>query len=340
MFKIINCVLVFFVILSLGSCASRANSAPEWVTNPESLYSSKEFLFAVGSGASKKSAENDALSLLARSIQQNIVTTSDTRKTFAGSDSDGFSSSYDHSASVTSVSQIKDIPGVSFPQSWIAPNSTAYVLAVLNREEAGRFYRQKINDLSVVIGKEIVFASENEGTFGALFALRNASEAAWENQGYIEVLAGIHPDMYRLINLDYVSPQAVDVLVARQQEKIHVEVEVEGDSNNRLGSILDSAIASIGITSAPKSDEKLGYILRGQASMEPLKHDSKYEYVRFVMNVELLDKATDKTLLSFSKNGREAHVSYNEAVQRAYRTIEEVLKKEFVPQLNKFAQEK
>lgn len=339
MSKIINCFVVVLSVLTLLGCASKPEPAPEWVTNPESLYNSKEYLFVVGSGASKKSAENDALSLLARSIQQNIVATSDSRKTLAGSDFDGFQSSYDHAASVTTVSQIKDIPGVSFPQSWIASNSTAYVLAVLKREEAGRFYRQKINDLSVVIGKEIVFASENEGTFGALFALRNASEAAWENQGYIEVLAGIHPDMYRLISLDYVSPQAVDVLVARQQEKIHVEVDVEGDSNNRLGSILDSAIASIGITSAPKSNEKLGYILRGQASMEPLKHDSKYEYVRFVMNVELLDKATNKTLLSFSKHGREAHVSYDEAVQRAYRTIEDVLKKEFVPQLNKFAQD-
>ena len=66
--------------------------------------------------------------------------------------------------------------------------------------------------------------------------------------------------------------------------------------------------------------------------MNELQFDTKYEYARFVLDVDLLEKASGKLLFPYSKNGREAHVSYSEAVQRAYRTLEDVLKKDFLSQ--------
>ena len=70
--------------------------------------------------------------------------------------------------------------------------------------------------------------------------------------------------------------------------------------------------------------------------MEALDHDNKYEYVRFVIDIDLIEKETGKTLFPYSKNGREAHVTYEEAKQRAYRTLEDILEDEFVPQFVDF----
>ena len=72
---------VTLLVVTLWSCAS-SNVAPEWVTNPESVYDSKEYLWAVGSGADRKEAENDALALLVRSIQQNVVSTTEANQRF------------------------------------------------------------------------------------------------------------------------------------------------------------------------------------------------------------------------------------------------------------------
>lgn len=337
MFKM-NCMVALgLFVVSLWGCASSSSVAPEWVVNPDGVYDSDAYLWAVGSGDDRKSAENDALSLLVRSIQQNVVATTDSTKVLSGSNQEGFQSSYDHLASVATVSNIKDVPGVSFPRSWIAGNGTVYMLALLNRQEAGRFYRQKIEDLTAVVESEILFAAGREGSIEALAALGNAVSKAWESQGYIDMLAGVHPDMYRMVSLDYVSAQAVETLAERHRDKVHVAVVVEGDSNNRVEAILQGALSSLGLKSAPDGGVN-GYLLGGEISMEPLDNGGKYEYVRFVANVELREQSTGNTLVSYSKNGREAHLSQREAVQRAYRTIEDALTKEFVPQLRDFLQ--
>ena len=126
--------------------------------------------------------------LLVRSIQQNVLATTESNKNLSGNESAGYNMHYDYSGSVITTSSIKEIPGVTFSQTWIASNGTVYTLALLNRQEAGRYYRQKIADLSAVVESEIVFATAHSGTFAALRALQNAVETAWENQGYIDTL--------------------------------------------------------------------------------------------------------------------------------------------------------
>lgn len=339
MFKMNFVVALGLLLVSLWGCASTSSVAPEWVTNPDGVYDSDVYLWAVGSGSNRKIAENDALSLLVRSIQQTVASTTEASKKVAGNDAEGFAVDYDFAGQVATASSIKDVPGVSFPQSWVAGNGTVYMLALLNREEAGRFYRQKISDLSAVVESELLFASSNEGTFEALAALRAAATAAGEQQGYIDMLAGIHPDLYRIVSLDYVSVPAVEALERRHQEKIQIAVEVAGDSNGRVAAILEGVLTDNGLKVAKGAAAKSArYLLQGTVVMEPRKNDSKYHYVRFVANVNLHDLNAGKTLFPYSKNGREAHVTHEEAVQRAYRTIENTLRKEFVPQLWDFLQ--
>lgn len=323
------CVLLVSILLG---CASASSAAPEWVTAPESTYNSNEYLVVVGSGDDKKEAENDALSLLARSIQQNVVATTESNKTFAGNESTGYNTNYDYSGTVIATSTIKEIPGVTFPQTWIAKNGTVYTLALLNRQEAGNFYRQKISDLAAIVESEIVFANSNKGTFAALSALQNAVQTAWENQAYLDTLAGINSTMYRFVTLEYGSARAVEVLATRQKENIVVAVDIEGDSNGRISAVLETILADLGLKVAEPSDATAAYLFRGKVTMNELQFDTKYEYARFVLDVDLLEKASGKLLFPYSKNGREAHVSYSEAVQRAYRTLEDVLKKDFLSQ--------
>ena len=73
MFKMSFFAGLFLCMLFFVGCVSSA-SAPEWVTNPDEVLDSKVYLWAVGSGADRKAAESDALSLLVRSIQLPPVT--------------------------------------------------------------------------------------------------------------------------------------------------------------------------------------------------------------------------------------------------------------------------
>lgn len=334
--KLLNGIIGIFLVTILFSCASSSNVAPEWVTNPESAYNSNEYLWAVGSGADRKNAENDALALLVRSIQQNVVTTTEANQRFAGNEEAGYDMNYDYSSSVLTASSIQEIPGITFPQTWIAGNGTVYTLALLNRQETGRYYRQKIADLTAVVESEIVYATANKGTFATLRALQNAVESAWENQQYIDTLAGINSNMYRMVSLEYGSAQAVEVLATRQKENIVVTVKVDGDSNGRIAAVLESTLADLGLKITSPSESTATYIFQGKVMMEPLKLDNKYEYARFVIDIDLIEASSGKILFPYTENGREAHVSYGEATQRAFRTMEDMLEKEFVPQFLEF----
>ena len=83
MFKVVCLICSVLCGFSFFSCTSSAavtKNAPEWVLAPDNVYSSSDYLNAVGSGVDRRTAENDALSMLVKSIVQNVSSVSDSSK--------------------------------------------------------------------------------------------------------------------------------------------------------------------------------------------------------------------------------------------------------------------
>lgn len=338
MFKITKffCALsLAFMLLGCASSGSVSRNAPLWVTAADDAYDSGKYLNAVGSASERQSAESAAMAQLARNIRQNIVAVSDVRKTMSGNDSAGYDTQYDYSASVAAESSVQNIPGVTFRETWTAADGTVYVLAQLEREETGRYYRKRIDERTVVIESEIVYADANEGSFEALAALSNAEQLASENQEDMDMLAGINPDMYRLVSPDYVSAAAVAVLAARQQEKVLVSVSVKGDSANRITKAFETVLVDSGLRVA-SDGETCRYVLNASVDITEVEGNQKYEYVRYVLTAELFDSVSNKSFVPYTENGREAHISQSEAAQRAYRTVEQSIAKNYKPLVEEY----
>ena len=64
-----------------------------------------------------------------------------------------------------------------------------------------------------------------------------------------------------------------------------------------------------------------------------MTRETQNKYVRFVVNANLIEAKTGKTVLPFSVSGREAHLSEEEAIQRAIRTIEDEINNLFVQKI-------
>ncbi len=332
MFKIMLKKICFvFVFISLFGCASSgaiSNGCPVWVTAADDVYSGKEFLNAVGCGLTRQEAENAAIGQLARNIRQNIISSSDASKTLIGNDVLGYDTNYDYSLSVEAITEVKNIPGVNIRETWISKDKTIYVLAQLNREEVGRHFRKQIDEKTAVIESEILYAKANTGTFEALAALENASKEAILNQENMDMLAGINPDMYRLVSPDYQSAATVCVLTAREQEKVKISVNVEGDSEERISTAFKTVLSSQGLRITDNPNDAR-YCLNATVNMSEIDVNNKYEYVRYVLSAQLIDNVSQKVLVPYTENGREAHISQGEACQRAYRTIESAVTKKY-----------
>ena len=329
--------IVCGVLLSLFSCVSTQGTqvAPEWISSPDAVYPSADYLNGVGAGSTKKDAENEALSYLLRGIVQSVNSVVKTEKTLQGNDTVGYNTDYAYDFSVESSSSLRDIPGISFPEVWVAPNGTYYVLAQLNRNATGKFFQERVSNLSKIVESEIVYADKEKNTLKALRALKNAKEKAYENKENLTALAGINFTMYRMVANDYISPETVEVLLNRTAESIPISVTVQGDSQGRIKSGLLSGLEQAGLKSI-RQDSTDGYVLEAVISMEDVESSTKYSYVRYVIDITLTDLKNQEVVFALSDNGREAHMSSSEARQRAYRTIESFIEKEFVQRFSDY----
>ena len=78
-----------------------------------------------------------------------------------------------------------------------------YALALINRNEAGNHYKSKIKELTSVIDQQIIEAYKNMGTFASYSVLSKATDLAKENDYYLDILAVINPDFYKISIPDY-----------------------------------------------------------------------------------------------------------------------------------------
>lgn len=321
--------------LLLYGCASapREAAAPQWVTDPDAVYSGTEYLNGVGEGANRAEAELQAAAALAKSIVQTVEAASSASQQYSSADAAG-GIAQNYQSVVQTSSSIEGIAGARIREAWTAPDGTVYALAQINRSESGNVYKSRIDANTAVIAALINQADRRGPSFESLTALRQAQALAEENKSDLILLAGINSNLARVVDLPYKSADAVRVLADRMQDALSVALSVSGDTNGRIAAALSQALARIGLKTTGEADDA-PLLLEANFSVEPADIDPQYAYVRFTLDVILTDTATGTAEFSFSRNGREAHMSESEAAQRALRAAETLIAAELTDELSR-----
>ncbi len=338
----IKILVGMLLILFIGSCSSSSGIAggpvPLWVTDVNAEYSDSEYLSAVGYAKDRVTAEAEAVANVSKILSQKVKSESTASQVFENNLVD---QSRTYETSVTTSSLIDDITGVKIQEAWTAKDNTIYALALIDRKEVGSYYSQKIKENETAINGLINFMIDNEATFEGIASIEKALEIAYENEAYLKLLSVINPSMYKSIDLAYKSARAISVLVQLEKEKIYIGVFVTGDVDKRVANALTASFKASGYKSQSLSSFtapslEMPYVLYGELLISPFEMTSTQnnKYVRFTFNSELVD-TKNKTFLPWSISGREAHLTESEAEQRAIRTIEDEIEKEFHKELAK-----
>ncbi len=330
------CVLCVSLAFSCTSTSSTNTSAPSWVTDVHAEYAESNYLGAVGHAQDRSTAEAEAVANVSKIISQRVQAESTATQSFENNLTD-LNRSYE--TTVTTSSVLDEIIGIKIQEVWTAKDNTVYALALIDRSEVGGFYAQKIRENEDAINGLLNFMIDNEATFEGVGAAQNALAIALENDAYLKLLSIINPAMFKSIDLAYKSSNAISVLIQLEKEKIYIGVNVSGDVDRRVSTALSNAFKSVGFKSesltAPRNPtSSMPYILYGELLISPFEMSSSQnnKYVRFTLNTELVD-IKNKTFLPWGLTGREAHLTEDEAAQRALRTIEEEIKKEYAKEL-------
>ena len=137
--SILNAIFCLYV-LSSGSFLFAAKkikvTIPEWVNTPSSAYPNDSYIFYVGSGADRKSAEIDALKGIASIFVQSIKSETKASSRMIQEKENGLVITSQVSSIDESVKKIVDVDsliGVEIGNYWFDEVSTWYSIAVINK---------------------------------------------------------------------------------------------------------------------------------------------------------------------------------------------------------------
>ena len=136
---------------------------------------------------------------------------------------------------------------------------------------------------------------------------------------------------------DYKNAQAVAELERQMRSAVTVYIDVDEDVNGRIQAAFKSVLKKYNVTTS-LDKATAAYVLDVSVSFTPFEMtaDVANKYSRYTLDAAMVEQSTGNTVFTYAENGREAHLTESEAVQRAVRTTEQAINQKFSEQFGAF----
>jgi hypothetical protein len=305
-----------------------AESVPEWYEDPKSVYPEEEYLSAIGSGDTRRSAEQDALGALSQIFEARVSVDNRINERYreiAGA-SGTISESDIRLANSVNVQSDQRLVNVQFGESFADSEGRVHVIAYMDRLATGRLYRELIQKNGEQIERFLTEAESADSIVRRFALVSAANVVAQNNRGLVDQLQIISSPLANTLQLPY-DEQRVTERRADVASQMAYRVDVAGGAGARVAEVVGDALSSEGFVVA--ADGPLG--VTGSVELEP-SEGGRYEEVRWYLNLEFVGPAGD-TLVAFTEQDRASGVSQDAARSFAYSDMEEVARENFVGQI-------
>ncbi len=330
---------LFFLTGSLVFAAkSKAPVMPEWVSTPASVYPSGAFITYVGYGQDKNSAEIKALQGIASVFGQSVKSSSASSQRMIQAKQDGKIAT----ASVNAFSQdilrsvdVDCLIGVEAKEFWFDGNTTWYCLAVLEKGKAAEIYADMIKKNAGTISMLLENFSDDENSLDGYAILDFAEDISSENENHLKKVAVIKNELVSSLKSLCPSSKQIHAKKMEVAKNIPICVIVNNDVDGRFAAAFSEGISSVGFLGTYDSSAR--YILYAEINFERSDTtDGKTTRCRYNISSYILDAETSLQIVPFSFSGREGHVDYIEAKNRAVKSVESKIRKEFPRVLSEY----
>jgi hypothetical protein len=329
MFSLIYYV-VCFVMLGFPNAQ---DGKPEWISNPEKSYPNSQYMTAVGTGDTRKEAENSAASNLSKIFQSKIKseeTINARYQELMKSDQSSLESQTNINKNI-SVSSEQTLFNVRYPESFTDKLGRVYVLGIIEREPTAAIYKNKMEDNDTRIASFIKKFDESKDPIKKYANIGAALVTAKVNETLRQQLEIIMPGMRVQSDSDY-SLERITELCSDAQKAIPFAINISGDQKDDVTGFVNDMVLGLGFPVGGKGI----LTISGTESVEPLNlQNDQMKFVRWEYQFSIFD-ASGTAIISLSQNGREAHVTQSEAVARALRTMRDKIKTDFGKKINSY----
>ncbi len=296
------------------AASAQTKGVPEWVTNPGRRYPAAHYLVAVGSGDSRRAAEDNAVAGLARIFESKIdseETLVEHYRELMGARGNTFEATSDMDRRVR-IRANQELLNVQFGESGVDGAGRTYAIAYMERGVTAGIYAKRIEENAAVVARFVTRAGEVTDA-ARRYAFRNAAWiVAKANQDYIRQMDIIVPGSSSRQSPGY-TVDGLRMAALEAARDLRVTIGVEGDEGGVVTETIAKAVTGLGFA-VVEADATMD--VKATLRIEPtdLKR-ADAEFVRYEYGIRIMQGGV--TLLGTSGNGREGHVSLSAARKRA-----------------------
>ncbi len=306
---------------------------PEWFLNPQSVYPDDTYLTAIGTGDSRRGAEEQALSGLSQIFEARISVDSRQSERYRElmSSQGTMSETEIRLAQDSSVKSNQTLLNVQFGEAAVDETGRVHVIAYLERLPTARVYRDLIGRNGQQVGRFLNEADGSDDIIRRYAYVSAATVIAERNEILLDQLNIIAPGMGQTVQLPYVYDRVVQ-RKADLSANMTVSVSVDGDSQGRIVAILRQALSEERL---PMVENNAVLSVAGAVRIEPIASNPDFESVRWTLRLEMTTR-DGRSLVNFDEENRASGISEEAARAFAYRDIETAVSRKFVAAMRSY----
>ncbi|MDR1317379.1 MAG: LPP20 family lipoprotein [Spirochaetales bacterium] len=309
-----------------GPAVSGGGTPPAWMDTLETDYPDTRYLAAIGSGDTRRGAEDSASGALARRFNVNVKldTVSQQRYAELVKADQTYSESEKTLTQTVGTQANEQFVNLRFSDPYTDNRGTTHVVAYIEREPTAAVYRSLLQkDLAKIDD----FSRRASAMSGALqrYAFYDAAYSVGLNsERLIGQLQFIHPATARAFESQL---DLKTIAAARDSEvgRLSYSVSITGDSDKRLEGILRKALGTMALVYHANGP----LAVKGSWSVEPVELNPQFKSVNWLANISLFDES-GAAIATYEKQSRENGISEVQARNLVYREVEKSLGQDFL----------
>jgi hypothetical protein len=316
---------------SSGGSASGSPAArpPEWVSKPNTLYPETQYVAARGDGKTAEEAQYKARANLLGIFGMKLADESVIAEVYQETNRGGNISWSDRVNSERKISSSAEgiLAGCEIKENWKNPNGTEYyALAVMEKAKTISLYNDIIQRLNQAIGEALNISNKN--TLEGYSRYRFAAVLAKDIDSCISVLRFVDGRVPGGLKSENEYLVEANNIIRTIPVRVTVVRGKEFDKADRIQNAFAAAIGRVGFRTGDASSP---YALEVTLALSEVQlPNQQNKFARYEISAQMIDARSRQGLLqTYSINGREGHLNYSEAQDRAIRAAETKINNEY-----------
>lgn len=318
-------VVLLCLLAVAPSCVRRVEepkpqARPQWIdTNSSPRYPSRFYLTGVGTGGTRRSAEDAARAEIARFLKVKVTASSfDYMKSeISPGTAEQFSQKLE-SALATSVEQA--IEGTSIAEIWEEPGrGTVYALAILDRERGSAVLKERIMKLDAEV-EALLERKIGEGRFSGLGQAVRAAEALQKRDILNTELIMISPEGIGITSRYSLAEvmRKIETILGN----VRIGLDLTGDTTGDIRLALVRGLTGARMTVAT-SPEAADIVIRGQVELNRVDEASPWYWFLASLRGDMVDPKSGIYLGTATESSREGAQDQTRGRMRAMESLGE-----------------